>query len=171
MLNLLEDCKETMGVRTPLTLVETPATNCPALLGFVRPRLLLPAGFTSTFSRDELRYVFLHELGHIKRGDIPLNWLATIPLMVHWFDSDQNNWIDENDAVYHQLRLWNPEVTGDILSTLQERNIGAIYLKTLATPFSYKGTDHESVAELAATSVVLSSNESVGTIQQLNLVG
>ncbi len=86
VLNLLEDCKETMGVRTPLTLVETPATNCPALLGFVRPRLLLPAGFTAKFSRDEMRYVFLHELGHIKRGDIALNWLAAIPLMVHWFN-------------------------------------------------------------------------------------
>jgi hypothetical protein len=87
------------------------------------------------------------------------------------YDSDQNNWIDENDAVYHQLRLWNPEVTGDNLSTLQERNIGAIYLKNLATPFSYKGTDNESVAELAATSVVLGSDNSVGTVQQLNLVG
>ncbi len=87
------------------------------------------------------------------------------------YDSDQNNWIDENDTVYHQLRLWNPEVTGDKLSTLQEKNVGAIYLKNLATPFSYKGTDNESVAELAATSVVLSSDDTVGTIQQLNLVG
>lgn len=86
VLNLLEDCKEIMGVRTPLTLIETPAVTCPVLFGFVRPRLLLPAWFTSQFSRDELRYVFLHELGHVKRGDIPLNWLATVPLMLHWFN-------------------------------------------------------------------------------------
>lgn len=87
------------------------------------------------------------------------------------YDSDQNNWIDENDAVYQQLRLWNPEVTGDKLSTLEEKNVGAIYLKNLATSFDYKDAKNEAVAELAATSVVLGSNDTVGTIQQLNLVG
>lgn len=86
VLNMLEDCKEAMGVRTPLSLIETPAISCPALLGWVRPRLLLPKGFTAQFSRDELRHVFLHELGHVKRGDIALNWLAAIPLMLHWFN-------------------------------------------------------------------------------------
>ena len=77
ILNLLESCKTEMEVRTPLTLVETPAVCSPSLFGFVRPRLLLPAGFTSAFSTDEMRYVFLHELAHVKRGDIPWRWAAT----------------------------------------------------------------------------------------------
>jgi bla regulator protein BlaR1 len=42
LLNLLEDCKEQMRVRTPMTVVETAAVGAPALLGFIRPRLLLP---------------------------------------------------------------------------------------------------------------------------------
>jgi hypothetical protein len=41
---------------------------------------------TKNFSRDELRHIFLHELSHLKRGDIPLNWLATILLILHWFN-------------------------------------------------------------------------------------
>ncbi len=49
-LNLLEDCKELMGVQVPVTLVETPAVGSPSLFGFVRPRLLLPAGLRQNFS-------------------------------------------------------------------------------------------------------------------------
>ena len=86
MLNLLEDCKQEVGVLTPLTLIETSAVGSPSLHGFVRPRLLLPTGFTKNFSPAELRYVFLHELGHVKRGDIPLNWLMTSLLIFHWFN-------------------------------------------------------------------------------------
>jgi len=33
-----------------------------------------------------LRYVFLHELGHLKRGDILVNWLMALPLVLHWFN-------------------------------------------------------------------------------------
>jgi bla regulator protein BlaR1 len=86
VLSLLEDCKQEMGVRTPLALVETNLVTSPSLFGFIRPRLLLPSGLTRSFSLAELRYVFLHELGHVKRRDIPMNWLMTLTLMLHWFN-------------------------------------------------------------------------------------
>ncbi len=86
VLNLLEDCKQKMGVFTPLVLLETPRINSPALLGFIRPRLLLPEGLLAAFSLSELRFVFLHELGHLKRGDILINWVLTVPLVLHWFN-------------------------------------------------------------------------------------
>jgi beta-lactamase regulating signal transducer with metallopeptidase domain len=86
VLNLLEDCKQLMGVRTPVTLVETGAVESPSLFGFVRPRLLLPAGLAASFSLEELRYVFLHELGHLKRHDIPTGWVMTALQILHWFN-------------------------------------------------------------------------------------
>jgi beta-lactamase regulating signal transducer with metallopeptidase domain len=86
VLNLLEDCKQQMGIRTPITLVETAAVDGPCLFGFLRPRLLLPPGFTTGFSHDELRYVFLHELGHVKRHDILLGWLMAFLQILHWFN-------------------------------------------------------------------------------------
>lgn len=85
-LNLMEDCKTRMGIRTPVTLVETAAVTGPALFGFLRPRVLLPPGFTRSFSHDELRFVFLHELGHIKRHDILLGWLMAALQVLHWFN-------------------------------------------------------------------------------------
>jgi len=86
VMNLLEDCKQLMGVRAPVTLVETAAVGSPSILGFVRPRLLLPVGLTRSFSLEDLRYVFLHEVGHIKRRDILAGWLITALQVLHWFN-------------------------------------------------------------------------------------
>jgi beta-lactamase regulating signal transducer with metallopeptidase domain len=86
VLGLLENCKETMGVRAYLSVVETPRVKSPALLGFIRPRLLLPAGMVEMLDRDELRYVFLHELAHLKRRDIAVNWLMAALQLMHWFN-------------------------------------------------------------------------------------
>jgi beta-lactamase regulating signal transducer with metallopeptidase domain len=85
-LDLLEDCKALIGVSVPVTLVETDTVNSPTLFGFVRPRILLPAGLVSNFTPDELRHVFLHELAHIKRLDILTGWVALILQAVHWFN-------------------------------------------------------------------------------------
>lgn len=85
-LNLLEDCKALMGVRTPVALIETLSIESPTLFGFVRPRLLLPAGLSSNFTRAELRHVFLHELAHIKRHDVLTGWVILGLQIIHWFN-------------------------------------------------------------------------------------
>ncbi len=85
-LHLLEDCKALLTVRAPVTLLETEAVESPTLFGFLRPRLLLPAGFTSSVSREELRHVFLHELAHLKRRDVLIGWAMLGLQAVHWFN-------------------------------------------------------------------------------------
>ncbi|MHC4216422.1 MAG: M56 family metallopeptidase, partial [Planctomycetota bacterium] len=76
ILELLEDCKAQMGVQTVLGVVVTDKVKSPALFGFLRPRLLLPAGIIETLSVEQLRYVLLHELAHLKRHDIGVGWLV-----------------------------------------------------------------------------------------------
>lgn len=86
MLELLEDCKADLGIRTYLAIVETPRTKTPALLGFVRPKLLLPLGLLAVLDREQLRHVLLHELSHLKRHDVALNWLMALLQTLHWFN-------------------------------------------------------------------------------------
>lgn len=86
VLGLLEDCKQLMDVRVPLVVIETKEISSPALYGFIRPRLLLPMGLVDRFSNQELRFVFLHELAHIKRHDIAMNWVMTALQALHWFN-------------------------------------------------------------------------------------
>lgn len=86
VISLLDSCKHAMGVRRKVTLIETDNVESPALFGLIRLRLLLPSRMTAKFSQDELRYVFLHELAHIKRCDIIVNWLMSGLQIVHWFN-------------------------------------------------------------------------------------
>ena len=86
ILDLLEDCKSEMGIRTILGVVITDKVTSPALFGFVRPRLLLPAGMLDALSPKELRHVFLHELAHLKRHDIYLGYLSSLLQVLHWFN-------------------------------------------------------------------------------------
>lgn len=85
-LELLEECKAALRMRAWLVVVESPAARSPALFGFLRPRLLLPEGATGTLTANQLRHVFLHELAHLKRGDIALNWVLAFLQALHWFN-------------------------------------------------------------------------------------
>lgn len=85
-LALLEECRAIMGTRVRLKLAETDQVDSPALFGFWRLNLLLPPGTLRHLNRAELRYVFLHELAHVRRGDVLLNWLITLLQVVYWFN-------------------------------------------------------------------------------------
>ena len=86
ILDLFEECKKRMKVRTVVGVVVTDMIKSPALFGFIRPRLLLPAKMINSFNRAQLRYVFMHELAHLRRHDIGISWLAAFGLVLHWFN-------------------------------------------------------------------------------------
>ncbi|MEO5801947.1 MAG: M56 family metallopeptidase, partial [Verrucomicrobiota bacterium] len=85
-LEVLRECQEITGVRRSLCILETNQVESPALFGCFRLRLLLPHGMAAQFSDRELRYIFLHELAHIRRGDVLVNWLAALLQIFHWFN-------------------------------------------------------------------------------------
>lgn len=85
-LTILESCKESAGVRFPVGLLSSEECHSPLLCGWLRPSIVMPAQMLESFSDDELRLVLLHELAHIKRNDVALNWLSAIFQTVHWFN-------------------------------------------------------------------------------------
>lgn len=86
VLNQVETCKRQMRIRTEVSLVMTDKVKSPALFGYIHPRLLLPQGILERLGQDKLRYVFLHELAHLKRHDIAISWLVTVLQAIHWFN-------------------------------------------------------------------------------------
>src|SRR2546430_13754303 len=86
ILSLLESCKGVMGVRRQIRVVIAPQPGTPALFGFLEPRLLLPESAVRKLHDRELRMIFLHELAHVKRGDILLNWAIILARSLHWFN-------------------------------------------------------------------------------------
>ena len=85
-LELFEECKELMGVQTLVGLIPSARIKSPALFGFIRPRLLLPSAMVEEAGHEEMRYVFLHELAHLKHRDIYLGWLTSLLQILHWFN-------------------------------------------------------------------------------------
>lgn len=83
---LLESCRRQAAARRSPRLVSAPRGMGPALLGIVRPVLLLPPDLPRRLTTSELRLVLLHELGHMRRADVALNWLLAVLEAAHWFN-------------------------------------------------------------------------------------
>lgn len=86
VLALVEECRGILNVRRHIRLRITDAVATPALHGWLVPTLLLPQGFLDTFTRAQLRYVVLHELAHLRRSDVLINWIAAAAHALHWFN-------------------------------------------------------------------------------------
>jgi beta-lactamase regulating signal transducer with metallopeptidase domain len=67
-------------------LIETSLADSPGLFGFFRPILLVPRGLAQKLSETELEYIFLHELGHLRRWDLAVNFLMAVAQATHWFN-------------------------------------------------------------------------------------
>lgn len=87
------------------------------------------------------------------------------------YDEDGNNFIDEGDAIYERLRIWQKDADGDDrLIALGQAGVGAIYLGSTATPFQVKDDDNQLQGVVRSTGVYLKEQGGVGTVQQLDLV-
>ena len=86
VLSILESARAMMRVRGRITVMTTSRLTTPALFGWRQPRVLIPEAMQQRLDDRELRMVFLHELAHLKRGDILLNWIMIVARSLHWFN-------------------------------------------------------------------------------------
>jgi len=86
LLALFDTCRTSLHVKRKLLLVESDSVPTPGLFGLWNPRLVLPQGLIGKLSDAEWRHIFLHELAHYRRWDLPVNWLMTLLQVVHWFN-------------------------------------------------------------------------------------
>ncbi|WP_373035174.1 hypothetical protein [Sulfurimonas sp.] len=87
------------------------------------------------------------------------------------YDSDGNNWIDENDEIFNQLVIWTKDANGaENLFSLKDKDVGALYLGAEKTPFEFKGSDGNMNALMRESSIYLKESTGVGTLQELDLV-
>jgi len=86
------------------------------------------------------------------------------------FDSDGNGWIDDNDQVFAQLRVWmQDDKGGGTLQTAKSHGMGAIYLGRAQTPFELKDDANQELGAVRSTGMYLWENGRAGTVQQIDL--
>ena len=83
ILNLLSDCEEKLNIKTRVEISCNPLLASPMLIGFLRPRIILPA---HEWEDKELSYIFVHELIHYRQRDMFYKWLIQIVVCAHWFN-------------------------------------------------------------------------------------
>ncbi len=74
--DLLKRCQELqarLGLRRAIRFLESQAVSAPAVVGWLKPAVLLPASALSGLNFQQLEAVVLHELAHIRRLDYLVN--------------------------------------------------------------------------------------------------
>ncbi len=80
-------------------------------------------------------------------------------------DDDHNGWIDENDGAWGQLAVWS----GDGLTSLAQRHVGALYTGAVDAPFTLKTDDNALLGQIRAAGLYLNESGEVGHLQHVDL--
>ena len=67
-----------IGLRRAVTMVESALVDAPAVIGWLRPVILVPAGWLLSLPAEQAEAVLLHELAHIRRHDYLVNLLQSL---------------------------------------------------------------------------------------------
>ncbi|WP_316797258.1 M56 family metallopeptidase [Pedobacter agri] len=69
-----------------IRLLESPAINVPAIIGLLKPIILMPMGVLASMPADQLEAVLLHELAHIRRKDYLVNLIQVTAEAIFFFN-------------------------------------------------------------------------------------
>ena len=68
---------EKTGIRRSIAFLESELVKVPAVIGFLKPVLLVPAGLLSRLPPEQVEAILIHELAHIHRKDFLVNVLQS----------------------------------------------------------------------------------------------
>ena len=84
-----------LNLRTNVSFAVSELIDVPCVIGLFKPVVLLPAAVLARMPQDQLELVLLHELSHIKSGDLWINFaqimvevLMFFHPVVHWISAD-----------------------------------------------------------------------------------
>ncbi|HEY1685368.1 MAG TPA: M56 family metallopeptidase [Tepidisphaeraceae bacterium] len=97
VLMVVEKCRAEIKLRRRVHVVKSNTVRTPAVCGFWRTKLILPADLC--ISNAEWRMVVLHELAHVRRWDLQIDRVLSLVRDLHWF----------NPAAWLMLHCWRKE--------------------------------------------------------------
>ena len=86
LLELAEPCREQLRIRRSVPVRCSPDIGSPAIAGLWRPMILIPSCLAENLRESEMRSVLLHELAHVKRGDLWVNHAQILLQLVYWYN-------------------------------------------------------------------------------------
>lgn len=83
---ILQESKLKLGINSKISVIYDRGIKSPAVYGIIRPKILISERMLDRLSIQELKFVFLHELTHIKRKDLTINVVIMLLQAVYWFN-------------------------------------------------------------------------------------
>ncbi len=84
---ILAEAQDLCAIRAGFSrIVLSPDVSVPAVFRWRKPVLLLPHDLVRSATDHELRLVMAHELIHVKRHDVLINWFGIVVCSLHWFN-------------------------------------------------------------------------------------
>ena len=86
------------------------------------------------------------------------------------YDLDENGWIDENDSIFNKLQVWfkNEDTKEKELVGLGEAGVGAIFLESTQSEFTFKTQTNKVLGEMKSGGIFLNENGTVGHVAQID---
>ena len=84
--NLLYDARRAIGLTRRVRLAVTDKLTSPVVVGWLVPTLILPLTLVTTMPPEQIRFILLHELAHVRRGDYLVNLFQLFVESVFFFN-------------------------------------------------------------------------------------
>ena len=99
----------------------------PAAWGIFRPTIILPTGLASSLTAEQLRWVLLHELAHVRRRDLIVLTFQRFAAILHFFNPAI--WIA--NRMVHQLREYACDDLAVVLGQASSIESGEAFVRVL----------------------------------------
>jgi len=84
--DIFDKTSQRLKLRKKPIVIFSKDAKIPAVYGLFRPVLLLPDRYFDQFFKEQAGHVLMHELCHLKRGDLIVHWFCIILQGFYWFN-------------------------------------------------------------------------------------
>lgn len=79
-------CMQELKIGQQVSLYASCALTSPVSYGLFRPKVIIPQDMDIVLGADDVRFIFLHELQHLKHRDAALNCISCVLQIIYWFN-------------------------------------------------------------------------------------
>ncbi|MCG8526276.1 MAG: M56 family metallopeptidase, partial [Opitutales bacterium] len=84
--NLVDRLSSEIGLKTRVEVRISSYSSSPSVKGFFRPVIFVPSVLLDRLEKSSFELILLHELYHVKRGDLWMNYLQAIVHVLHFYN-------------------------------------------------------------------------------------
>ena len=79
-------CTQELKIGQQVSLYASCVLTSPVSYGLFRPKVIIPQDMDIVLGADDVRFIFLHELQHLKHRDAALNYISCVLQIIYWFN-------------------------------------------------------------------------------------